>query len=161
MASQKGFRMTNRLVLSRVSLVIIGVISLSAFLLGESFGASASRSSGGSRHAPSISHGSVPHISTPSHSTPIHNNPRINRAPTVIHSPSKASTPVRNLDNRTVRTQFRDKSGKLWGTAISRGNRSEFRNASGKLLTRSATSSDGTTQVRDASGKLLLKINTK
>jgi hypothetical protein len=130
--------------------VMIWLVSMSSLVLGKS---SSSSSSG---------HSSGSHYSPPTHYSPlVYHTPSVPHTPAVRHAPPNPSASSSRLNNTPIRTQFRDKSGKLWGTAITRGNRSEFRNASGKLLTKSTTYRDGKTEVRDSSGNLLLKISPR
>jgi hypothetical protein len=124
---------------------------LLSFPLAFAKGASSSHSSG--------SHSSPVHHSPPVHHTPaVHHTPPVHHAPAVHHAPIIHHTPKVHVNNKPIRTEFRSKTGKLWGTATTTGNRTAFRSSSGKLLSTATTRSDGKTEARTPSGKLLFKF---
>jgi hypothetical protein len=61
------------------------------------------------------------------------------------------------LAEQPVKGEVRDASGKLLYKTTTRGNKTEVRSPTGKLLVKSKTTKDGKTEVRSPSGKLLRK----
>jgi hypothetical protein len=60
-------------------------------------------------------------------------------------------------DGKSIKQRVRDPYGRLLYTTTTRGNQTEVRGPSGKLLIKSKTLSNGRTESRSPSGKLLFK----